>query len=81
MQALTIIARLTSHRNKLRGENNLSRFFYDADAAKPFLSVRLNSHLMGRIDEARLRLKVSRSHLVRRAINDMLDKMQIAEAA
>jgi Arc/MetJ-type ribon-helix-helix transcriptional regulator len=59
----------------------MSRFFYDADAARPFLSVRLTNHMMGQIDEARLRLRISRSDLVRRAISDMLDKMQVADAA
>jgi len=54
-------------------------FYYDPDQARPFLSIRCNRHLVDRLDEARVRLKTSRSDLIRRALGEMLDRMQIAE--
>jgi metal-responsive CopG/Arc/MetJ family transcriptional regulator len=52
-------------------------YFYDAENARPVLAVRLAAHQMARIDEARHRLKISRSDLARRALNDLLDRMQV----
>lgn len=56
-------------------------YFYDRDNARPVLAVRLSPHQMARIDKARHRVKLSRSDLTRRALNDLLDRMQVEAAA
>lgn len=56
-------------------------YLYNPDSARPVLAVRLSAHQMARLDEARHRLKLSRSDLTRRALNDLLEKMQIREDA
>lgn len=56
-------------------------YFYDFDNARPVLAVRLAAHQMARVDEARRRLKLSRSDLARRALNGLLDRMQVDDAA
>jgi Ribbon-helix-helix protein, copG family len=56
-------------------------YFYDADNARPVLAVRLTADQMARIDAARHQLKLSRSDLTRRALNDLFDRMQAQQAA
>lgn len=55
-------------------------YIYDPGNDRPVLAVRLKTHEMARVDEARHRMKLSRSDLARRALSDLFDKLQ-AEAA
>lgn len=56
-------------------------YLYNPENMRPVLAVRLTTDQMGRIDAARHQLRVSRSDLARRALNEMLDRMQVEQAA
>jgi metal-responsive CopG/Arc/MetJ family transcriptional regulator len=58
-----------------------NRLFYDADTARPYIGIRLSSHQLASVDEARLKLRQNRSAFVRDAIAAHLERVETAKEA
>ncbi|WP_410053221.1 ribbon-helix-helix protein, CopG family [Bradyrhizobium sp. SZCCHNR1098] len=54
----------------------MSHLFYDPDTARPYIGLRLSTHQLGALDEARLKLRQGRSEFVRQAIEERLQRLQ-----
>jgi metal-responsive CopG/Arc/MetJ family transcriptional regulator len=55
----------------------MSRFFYDAESARPYVGLNVARQMLAQIDEARLQLRLSRAEFARRAIAEYLERLPI----
>jgi metal-responsive CopG/Arc/MetJ family transcriptional regulator len=56
----------------------MSRLFYDPETQRPYVGLRLPAEQLAALDEARVRLRQSRSEFTRQAIAAHLQRLQAA---
>ncbi|WP_084030607.1 ribbon-helix-helix domain-containing protein [Bradyrhizobium paxllaeri] len=54
----------------------MSRLFYDPNTKRPYVGLRLPVEQLAALDEARIKLRQSRSEFTRRAIAEHLQRIQ-----
>jgi hypothetical protein len=56
----------------------MARLFYDPENDRPYVGLRLSAEQLAALDEARIKVRQSRSEFTRQAIAAHLQRLQIA---
>jgi len=56
----------------------MARLFYDPETDRPYVGFRLSAEQLAALDEARIKVRQSRSEFTRQAIAAHLQRLQIA---